>query len=271
MNELDREAYIKWQDEVDIAFIQRVQAEVTQSCALPFALPLERIPEYIRQAAEWFWLNSDWCSEERMYIVSNKDICKCNSLNKHVTLPSQIIGVHGVYKTSSEMRYGTMGDFSLERMMMSSYSSFGGVGSVGGGLTGNPGNNGYSLQDVVVSMYEVDTFNQNLNAPLTYDYNIFSHNLIILGDLKWQDILIDCYVRTKIQDLYNNHYFFRYVVCLAKCALSAIYGRFEFKLPGGVTINYSSLQDEAKEELDEIKEWVNNHNGVAYFFQPNTL
>ena len=24
-------------------------------------------------------------------------------------------------------------------------------------------------------------------------------------------------------------------------------------------------------ELEEIKEWVNNHNVVAYFFQPNTL
>jgi hypothetical protein len=42
-------------------------------------------------------------------------------------------------------------------------------------------------------------------------------------------------------------------------------------MPGGVTINYSSLKDEADSELEEIKEWVNNHNAVAYFFQPNTL
>ena len=120
-------------------------------------------------------------------------------------------------------------------------------------------------------VYEVDTFNQTLNAPLTYDYNIFSHKLVILGDLKWQDILINCYVRCKIQDLYNNYYFFRYVVCLAKKALSTIYGTFEFKMPGGVTINYSAFNDAADSELEEIKEWVNNHNAIAYFFQPNTL
>lgn len=268
---MTREEYVKFQDEIDMQFIQRVQAEVTTSCALPMALPIERIPEFIRQAAEWFWLNSDWCSEERMYVIKNKDICTCDVMNKTITLPNQIIGVHGVYRTSSQMRYGTMGDFSLERMMMSSYSSFGGVGSIGGGLNGTPGNAGYALQDMITAMYEVDTFNQSLNAPLTYDYNIFSHKLVILGDLKWQDILVDCYIRCKIQDLYNNYYFFRFVVCLAKQALSAIYGRFEFKLPGGVQINYSGLQDEAKEELDEIKEWVYNHNGVAYFFQPNTL
>lgn len=268
---MNNEQYIKWQDEIDTQFIQRVQAEVTQSCALPFAVPVERIPSFIVQAAQWFWLNSDLCSEERMYVIKNEDICKGNGMNKIVTLPDRIIGVHGVYRTSSQMRYGTMGDFSLERMMMSSYSQFGGVGTIGGGVSGSPGMTGYSLTDVVSSLYEVDTFNQTLNAPLTYDYNIFSHKLVILGDLKWQDILINCYVRCKIQDLYNNYYFFRYVVCLAKKALSTIYGTFEFKMPGGVTINYSSFNDAADSELEEIKEWVNNHNGVAYFFQPNTL
>jgi hypothetical protein len=268
---MDNNQYIQWQSEVDMAFIKRVQDEVTQSCALPFALPIDRVPAFIRQAAEWFWLNSDMCSEERMYVIKNSDICKGNGMNKIVTLPKQIIGVHGVYRTSSAMRYGTMGDFSLERMMMSSYSQFGGVGTIGGGVSGNNGMTGYSLTDVITSLYEVDTFNQTLNAPLTYDYNMFSNKLVILGDLKWQDILINCFVRCKIQDLYNNHYFFRFVVCLAKQALSAIYGRFEFKLPGGVTINYSSLKDEADSELDEIKEWVNNRNVVSVFYQPNTL
>ena len=43
---------IKFEDEVDMQFIQRVQAEVTQSCALPFAVPVERIPSFIVQAAQ---------------------------------------------------------------------------------------------------------------------------------------------------------------------------------------------------------------------------
>ena len=268
---MNNEQYIQWQSEVDMAFIKRVQDEVTQSCALPFALPIDRIPAFITQAAEWFWLNSDMCSEERMYVIKNSDICKGNGMNKIVTLPKQILGVHGVFRTSSAMRYGAMGDFSLERMMMSSYSQFGGVGTIGGGVSGAPGMTGYSLTDVITSLYEVDTFNQVLNAPLTYDYNLFSNKLVILGDLKWQDILINCYVRCKIQDLYNNYYFFRFVVCLAKKALATIYGSFEFKMPGGVTINYSNFSDSADSEIDEIKEWVNNHNAVAYFFQPNTL
>ena len=257
------------EDEIDFQFIQRVQNEVTQSCALPFALPAERIPEFILQAAQWFWMNDDYSSEERYYIVPNSEICKGNNLNKIVQLPQQILGVHGVYKMQSNLRYGAMGDFSIERMMMSSYSMFGGAGTVGGGMQMN--GTGYSLSDVVVSMFEVSTFNQNLNAPLSYNYNPSSSKLVLLGDLGYSDILITCMMRCRIQDLYNNYYFFRRVVCLCKRALSTIYGMFEFKLPGGVTINYSNLSDQAESELEKIEEWVMNNRAADYFFMPGTL
>jgi hypothetical protein len=259
------------EDEIDFQFIQRVQAEVTQSCALPFALPAERIPEYILQAAQYFWMNDDQSAEERYYMVPNSEICKGNKLNKIVQLPPQILGVHGVYKMQQGLKYGAMGDFSIERMMMSSYSMFGGAGSIGNGQGMNMNGVGYSLSDVVVSMYEVSTFNQMLNAPLSYNFNQYSSKLVLLGDLGYSNILISCMVRCRIQDLYNNFYFFRMVVCLCKRALSTIYGMFEFKLPGGVTINYSSLSDQADSEIDKIEEWIQNTRAADYFFMPGTL
>lgn len=259
------------EDEIDYNFIKRVQAEVTQSCALPFALPAERIPEMILQAAQYWWQNDDLSAEERYYLIPNSEICKGNKLNKIVQLPQQILGVHGVYKMNQNLRYGAMGDFSIERMMMSSYSMFGGAGTVGGGMGAAMGSTGYSLPDVIVSMYEVSTFNQMLNAPLSYNYNTYSSKLALLGDLGYSDILISCMVRCRIQDLYNNYYFFRTVVCFCKRALATIYGTFEFKLPGGVTINYSNLSDQADSELEKIEEWIQNNRAADYFFMPGTL
>ena len=257
--------------EIDFEFIQRVQNEVTQSCALPFAIPVERIPHFIIQAAQWFWMNDDYACEERMYIIPNKEVCRGNAFNKIVQLPQQIISVHGASRVQSDFRYGVLGDFSLERMMMSSYSLFGGAGTIGGGFAGNAGFAGYRLADVVTAIYEVDTFRQTLTAPLTFNYNINSHKLILLGELGRSDLLISCMKRCKIQDLYDNYYFFRLVVCFVKRALTTIYGTFEFKLPGGVTINYSSFKDEADAEIEEIKEWVNNNRAADYIFMPNTI
>ena len=259
----------QFEDEIDHQFILRVQNEVTQSCALPFAVPIERIPEFIIQSAQYFWQNCDLCAEERYYMIKNADICKGNKLNKIAQLPQQILGVHGVYKMQSNLKYGAMGDFSIERMMMSSYSMFGGAGTVGGALALN--GSAYHLSDVITSMYEVDTFNQTLNAPLTYNYNQYSSKLVLLGDLGYSDILIACMVRCRIQDLYNNYYFFRHVVALCKKALSTIYGTYEFKLPGGVTLNYSNFSDAADKDLDDIKEWIENNRAADYFFMPNTL
>ena len=259
----------QFEDEIDHQFILRVQNEVTQSCALPFAVPIERIPEFIIQSAQYFRQNCDLCAEERYYMIKNADICKGNKLNKIAQLPQQILGVHGVYKMQSNLKYGAMGDFSIERMMMSSYSMFGGAGTVGGGFGIN--GLGYNLSDVITSMYEVDTFNQTLNAPLTYNYNQYSSKLVLLGDLGYSDILIACMVRCRIQDLYNNYYFFRHVVALCKKALSTIYGAYEFKLPGGVTLNYSNFNDAADKDLDDIKEWIENNRAADYFFMPNTL
>lgn len=258
------------EEEIDYAFIQRVVNEVTTSCSLPFALPADRVTANILLAAQMFWMESDFATEERYYMIKNSDICKGSVFNKIIQLPQQIIGVHGCYRIDNGLRYGLMGDFSLERMLLSTYSMFGGVGTVGGGFV-NGTTQGYTLPDVIMSMWEVDQFNQNLNPTLTYNYNQFSHKLVLLGDIDYSNIVICCSVRCRIQDLYNDPYFFKYVVALCKKSLSNIYGMYEFKLPGGVTINYDKLADQADNDIEEVKEYFDKNRAIDYFFMPNTL
>lgn len=265
----------KWEDEIDMQFMQNVIAEVTQSCVLPNPVPLDRIPIIILNAARWFWQNDDAAVEQRFYFIPKSELCKGNTFNKIIQLPEQIMSVQGCYR-SSETTYGNLGDFSIERMMMSSYATFGGLGSIGGGGGAGVGGmfngvSGFKIQDVVVGMYEIDTFKQTFEPTLSYNYNEYSKKLVILGDSKGSNIVIDCWKRVRIQDLYNNYYFFRWCVCQVKMALSQIYGTFSFKYPGGVEINFSMYSDAASEELDSIKEWVENNRATDYFFQPGII
>ena len=261
---------VEWEDAVDMAFMQRVINEVSDTCVLPNPLSLEKIPDYIIQVAQWFWMNDDSAVEQRLYYIKNEEFCKSNALNKIITLPRQIMAVQGVYKASNT-RYGNMGDFSVERMMMSSYSMFGGVGSINSGFGSGGGMTGYSLMDLTTSLYEVDTFQQTLNPTLSYHYNQNSKKLNVYGDMGHSSIVIDCWKRVPIQSLYDNYYFFRMCVCFVKRALSQIYGTYSFKLPGGIEINLDVYRDPAENEIEEIKEWINNQHAVDYFFQPNTL
>lgn len=256
------------EDQVDYAFIQRIIKEVTQSCALPLAVPADAIPPIILQVAQWFWENDDLSIEERYYCLPNKEFTKCGT-NLLAKLPDQIISVFGVYKLTDSFNYGVMGDFSLERMIMNNTNIMSGLG----GSINNTFNSGsgYSLTDLTASLFEISTFKAMFQSPVTYNYNAYSNILVVLGDLGSADLCLQVFKRCKIQDLYKNINFFRYCVCRVKQSLSTIYGTFEFKLPGGISINYSKFNDEASSEIEKIEEWVNKQHTPDYFLNSNTI
>lgn len=258
----------QWEDQADYQFIQRIIQELTQSCALPLPIPAASIPPLILQAAQFFWENYDFAIEERYYCIRNREFNKCGP-NLVVKLPQQIISVFGVYKTSNNYNLGALGDFSIERMIVNNSALASGMGGQLTDIFG--GGSGYNLTDVMGAMYEISTYKGMFDSPLTYNYNPYSHELVILGALKYSDLILQCYKRCKIQDLYQFYYFFRLCVCLAKKSLATILGTFEYKLPGGVTINYSRFEDSADQEIDKIEEWCKSQHSADYFFMSNTI
>lgn len=266
------EDYIKMQenleDQIDYQFIQRIIQEVTQSCALPLPLPAKAIPPLIYQAATYFWENFDGASEERYYCLKNTDFNKCGP-NTTIKLPSRILSVFGVVKTNETYAYGALGDFSLERMILNNSVLSAGVGGTLGNTFGAGG--GYNLIDVTGALYEVSTYQTIFETPLSFNYNPYSHILVILGNLGSSDLILQTFIRCKMQDLYNLYYFFRFCVCLTLRSLSTIIGTFEYNLPGGIKINYSKFNDMANDEIKEIEEWIKTQRVPSYFLNSNTI
>lgn len=258
----------KLEDQMDYAFIQRIIQELTQSCAIQLPIPPAAIPPLILQAAQYFWQNCDEAIEERYYCVRNEDFHRCGG-NTVVKLPSQIISVFGVHKITNNFNYGAMGDFSLERMILNNSAMANGTG---GTLTDVFGSGtGYSLMDVTAALYEVQTYKSIFEVPVTYNYNQFSNELVILGDLGYSDIILQTFKRLKIQDLYKNYYFFRLCVAFGLRSMSQIIGTFDFKLPGGVTINYQRFQDMASEYIQEVNDFIVKNHSADYFLVSNSI
>ena len=256
------------EDQLDYQFVQRIIQELTQSCALNLPIPASAIPPLILQAAQYFWANDDRAVEERWYCLPNSEFNKCGP-NKLAKLPDQIVSVFGVYKSTDQYSYGVMGDFSLERMLLNSSALASSSGASMSNVYGAAG--GYSLMDVTAALYEVNTYKAMFDSPLTYNYNEFSKELIVLGDLGASSLVLQTWQRCKIQNLYNDYYFFRYCVCLGMRSMGQIMGMFEFKLPGGVTINAQMLADRASEEMQTIHEWLMGNHSADYFFNTCTI
>lgn len=256
------------EDQLDYMFINRVIKEITNSCALNLPIRPASIPPFIIQAAQWFWQNCDFSIEERYYCIKNSEFQRCGP-NTTIKLPPQIISVFGVNKLNDSFNYGVLGDFSLERMIMNNSALANGVG---GTLTDVFGSGtGYSLTDVVASLYEVQTFKAIFDVPLSFNFNEFSHELVILGDLGYSDVLLQTFKRLKLQDMYNNYYFFRLVVAFCLRNLGTILGTMTFKLPGGVEINYDRFNTLADSYKEEVEEWVKENHSADYMVISNSI
>jgi hypothetical protein len=262
------QAKANFEDQVDYNFIQRIIQELTQSCAINLPIPASAIPPLILQAAQYFWENDDQSIEERWYCVKNSDIRKCGP-NNIIKLPQQIISVFGVYKSTDSFNYGALGDFSLERIILNNSALAAGTGGSMSNVFGS--GTGYSLVDVTAGLYEVATFKAMFDSPITYNYNQYSNDLSLLGSVGSSNLILQVFTRCKIQDLYRNYYFFRYCVCLGLRSMATIMGTFEFKMPGGVTLNYSHFREMANEEMQKIDEWINKNHSADYFFNSNTI
>lgn len=256
------------EDQIDYQFIQRIIQELTQSCALNVPIPASAIPNLILQAAQFFWENDDQSIEERYYCIPYNAIEKCGP-NKTIKLPPQILSVFGVYKLNNSFNYGVLGDFSLERMILNNSALAAGAGGSLSDVFGT--GTGYNLVDIMGALYEVQTYKYMFDYPITYNYNQFSNELVLLGSLGHSDIMLQVYKRLKIQDLYKSYYFFRYCVCLGLRSMATIMGTYEFKLPGGITINYQVWRDQAEQEMDKIYEWMKENHSADYFFNTNTI
>lgn len=271
-SQVTTEEYVKAkalrEDQLDYMFINRVIKEITNSCALNLPIRPASIPPFILQAAQWFWQNCDFSIEERYYCIKNSEFQRCGP-NTTIKLPPQIISVFGVNKLNDSFNYGVLGDFSLERMIMNNSAMANGVG---GTLTDVFGSGmGYSLTDVVASLYEVQTFKAIFDVPLSFNFNEFSHELVILGDLGYSDVLLQTFKRLKLQDMYNNYYFFRLVVAFCLRNLGTILGTMTFKLPGGVEINYDRFNTLADNYIEEVTEWVKENHSADYMVISNSI
>ena len=78
-------------------------------------------------------------------------------------------------------------------------------------------------------------------------------------------------MRLRLQDLYKNYYFFRYVIGLGLKSMATIIGTYDFKLAGGVSINWSRFNDMGENEITKVEEWVNKNHACDYFLQSATI
>lgn len=233
---------------------EMIKDELTVACALPYNLPDMEYERIIKQARNWFRSHYEEAVEFRYYILENK-IFRDERFKKDrvVILPDCIVSVTETKELKSNGNIGWGADFSLDRMLAHEL------------FLNNSEITGDDLVMQVAYASFVDLTKAFFLDRVSYQFNEHTHKLVIRGRDPKYHVVLETYVDIPEDALYDDWYFQRYCTAMAKMSLGRILGVFEFNLPGGVSINYDIYTREGTEELEKLKEEIQDRQPADWF------
>jgi hypothetical protein len=234
--------------------IELVTGEITASGALPYSIPERESNRIIDQALNWFYTNYGSAVETQYYIIERKWFNEPEfKKTRSILLPDCVVSVFEVKEVTGGGRLGTIDrDFADNRLIASE-------------LFLSP----FQSDDLVLRTAQYsywDLTQAFILERISYDYNLNTHRLKILGRDPKKNVFIQTYAKIDENKLYDDWFFQRYVTAMAKMSLGRILSTFTFSLPGGIEVDGSSLKDEGKTELDEIIQKIDDENSPSWFF-----
>jgi hypothetical protein len=238
------------------ALITDVRNELTWSGALPYTMPDAEISREIDIATRYFYDNWRHSIESR-YLLLPREIFHTQQFFEHnrtITLPDCVAFVHDVKETN-------------------------GAGSIFGTIDPDFGDNKFIGSEIFLTpfigeslMYRTIMLSfLDLTKAFTLDTVAFTFNkntkrLNIIGHTPKVDIVVQTMVKIPEEDLYNDEIFQRYVRARAKLRFVQFLTAFGFQLPGGVTINFTLLSQNANDEWTAVQTQMASENTPDFMF-----
>jgi len=252
--------YVPFQGGLTIEeFVDRIQTEISVSCALPKTLPDANIRQIVEsRALPWFYRNYQF-AVQKLYFLIRKEAFFTDEFTKYnyVNVPCEIQSVTYLYEVRGE---------SLFQLGINTPNL-----SVNLGVTNQPYLSSYVTTIGELGVYKTildsmsDMLNQLNKYTLKYSFNQLNHRLHILTNVKY-DVIMEAYANIPQENLFNDDLFYKYVVGWAKVQLGNMVSLYEFQLPGGVKINGANLVTQGQAEVKEVEEEIKGQSNSSFFF-----
>jgi len=252
--------YVPFQGGLTIEeFVDRIQTEISVSCALPKTLPDANIRQIVEsRALPWFYRNYQF-AVQKMYFLIKKEAFFAEEFTKYnyVNVPCEIQSVTYLY----EVRSASLFQLGINTPNL----------SVNLGVTNQPYLSSYVTTIGELGVYKTildsmsDMLNQLNKYTLKYNFNQLNHRLHILTNVKY-DVIMEAYANIPQENLFNDDLFYKYVVGWAKVQLGNMVSLYDFTLPGGVKIQGANLVTQGQAEVKEVEEEIKGQSNSSFFF-----
>lgn len=240
-----------------LELVSDIRDYLSMSGALPNILPDNEIIRVIENECKpWFFQNY-YYSNIKSYLYIPKSAFKTEQFTQYktITLPCNIQNVVWVYQVN---------DTSLFSLGVNAPNL-----SVNLGVSNQPYLSSITTTIGELGVYKViidgfsDMLSQLTKHTLKYDFNMGSKQLNILTSMglasnvdTLTSLVLEVYEHIADEDLFDLDHFRRFVRATAGIQLGRLLLRFQYTLPGGVQINSTAVLQEAKEDLEKVKEEI---------------
>jgi hypothetical protein len=234
--------------------IDLVIADITASCSLPFSPPTNEIERIILLEQKWLYREYRDALDARWYIV-NKTLFHTAEwkTNRTFQMPACVEGISTIYEMTSGQRVFGINDpdMHFDRLMaadmyLSPLSS-----------------DQITYRTIQWSFW--DLAKQFNLRDVQFKFNLNTKRVNILGRDLQESLFVTTLNRIPEEDLYEDALVIKWMIAKAKISLAKILGTFNYNLLGNVTINFSDIRAEGKEELEELKEKIKSDSVPDWF------
>jgi hypothetical protein len=222
-------------------FIQRVSSEIIEGGSLPVKLLPERVKDILDQSKRFFYRACDDAKQTEYMIIGRKIMDSPEYRAKRtIKLPDCVWGISELRECGADwVNYNINPDY---KKVNYSY--------LNGALTGDSGSMVYS---VAQAMY-FDFIRTNFVVKtVAFSYNQFSKTLKIEGRSEVMDMAASARIALPETALFEMDLFFDYVVGMCRKSIGRIYSTSDLKLMGRSGFDISSIKEDGKEAVADIK------------------
>lgn len=235
--------------------IDQIMTEITAGNQILHQIPSLEIERIIFQTEKWFYMNYNKAAEPQQYFIPNDTFLKPEFRStRTIRMPECVISVYEVKEIGGGANR-ILGiadpDFSGDRLIAAELY----LGK----------NLGDELIYLTASMQFYDLTRAFFVQDIQYDYNLNSQKLKLLGRNPRKDLYVAAYVKIDAHDLYEDYYFIRYCSAMAKVSLGTLLITIPFPLPGGVLIDGNSIKSDGQQELEQLKQEINDQQPADFF------
>lgn len=246
-----------------LEFIDYINKRLSADCSIPVQLKEDTLDRIITDSMLWMVEHYNDATE-KIHSILDESLFQTTEYKqeRYVKMPDCVVAVTALKELNKLGRFPGIG------VMDADYTRGFSTLMNGGYYRGTIGSDGGLGSGVIyrLAMEAYNSFLKGLNLDtVAYTYNDKSHKLRIQGRDPSGKLYAELYIINDVENMFGDIFFRDYVFYKSLEQFTINHGIIDYKLPGGVSLNISKLENVASRGIEKTEKAIADRQNADFF------